>query len=355
MGRVVVCVGTRPDFIKMAPVILKLKERGVEYRVLHTGQHYSPGLADVYKELPIRDPDFHLEGLEGFKTHAGQTTLIMRWAERYFMREKPRVVLVQGDTNHSLACGIAARKLGIRLGHVEAGLRCYDWRVPEEHNRRMLDHISELLYAPTVQSVVNLGSEDVPGEIILTGNTVMDSLRMVLDEVRTQPAPVKGAYAILTAHREENVDDPGNLREIIKITERIHQGFGMPILFPAHPRTEDRLKRAKLGFESYVNVLPPLPYVKFLSALLNAHLVLTDSGGVQEEACALQVPCVVIRESTERVESVRVGASIVAGLNPTRVYKAAKEMISRPKEWTNPYDPFNDADAAERIVDTLIA
>ena len=355
MTSIVVCVGTRPDFIKMAPVILKLEEKGVDYRILHTGQHYSPDLADVYKELPLRDPDVHFKGLENCKTHAEKTAFIMTEAERYFMKERPEIVLVQGDTDHSLACGIASRKLGIHLGHVESGLRCRDWRVPEEHNRRMLDHISEILFAPTLQSVVNLSSENVPGDIILTGNTVMDSLRMVLDRVHAQPLPFEYPYMLLTAHREENVDHLESLKRIIKVTERIHRGFNMPILFPAHPRTVDRLKRVKLGFRNYVKVVPPMPYIKFLSALLHSSLVLTDSGGVQEEACALQVPCVVLRESTERVESVTVGASLVTGLNSKLVYKAAREMISRPREWANPYDPYNDCNAADRIVVNLMS
>lgn len=349
-GRVVVCVGTRPSFIKMAPIILKLEERGADYRILHTGQHYSPGLADIYKELRLRDPDYHISDLEECKTHAEQTARIMTGAEKCFLEEKPETVLVCGDANFNFACGVSARKLRIALGHVESGLRCYDWRVPEEHNRRMLDHISDYLFAPTFQSVLNLAHELVSGLIVHTGNTAMDTLSRVMDSVIAKPPPSDEPYILLTVHREENVDDVKNLRKLKKIVSRVRR-LKRPIIFPAHPRTVDRLKKADLSLG--VKKVAPMPYITFLSTLLNASLVLTDSGGVQEEACALQVPCVVLRDSTERVESVGVGASIVAGLNARAVGKAVGVMLSRARTWPNPYDPFEDCNAAERIINSL--
>lgn len=351
-GRVVVCVGTRPSFVKMAPIILKLEERGADYRILHTGQHYSPSLADIYKELKLRKPDYHIPDIEECKTHAEQTARIMTEAEKCFIEEKPEIVLVCGDANFNFACGLAARKLRLALGHVESGLRCYDWRVPEEHNRRMLDHISDYLFAPTFQSVINLARELAPGIIIQTGNTSMDTLSRVMDLITAQLPRSNEPYVLMTVHREENVDDVKNLRNLKKVVARVKSTLKMPIIFPAHPRTVDRLKKAKINLK--VEMVPPMPYVQFLSTLLNSSLVLTDSGGVQEEACALQVPCVVLRDSTERVESVAVGASIVAGLNARAVGKAAKEMMLRPRTWPNPYDMFEDANAAGRIVDTIL-
>lgn len=355
-GRVVVCVGTRPSFIKMAPVILKLEERGVDYRILHTGQHYSPGLADVYKELPIRDPDYHIPGLDRCETHGKQTALIMERVERIFLKEKPQIVMVCADANFNFACGVAARKLRILLGHVESGLRSGDWRTPEEHNRRMLDHISDFLFAPTFQSCLNLARELCNGFIIPTGNTVVDSMNMVWHQVVKEKPPLEGKYILMTAHREENVDDLRILSKLIESARRVKNTLKIPIIFPAHPRTLNRLERARWTpkISNQVKLVEPMPYIKFLATLSHASLVLTDSGGVQEEACTLQVPCVVLREKTDRPESVAVGAAMVAGTQPRKVVKAVREMISRPREWPNPYDPFGDQNAAERIVNSIM-
>jgi len=358
----VVCVGTRPDFIKMAPVIFKLEEKGIDFRILHTGQHYSPDLADIYKEVKIRDPDFHITGVEDCKTHATKTAKIMVEAESYFLEERPCFVLVQGDTDHSLACGLAARKLKISLGHVEAGLRSGDWKTPEEHNRRMLDHISELLFAPTLRSVENLTRESVPGLIVTTGNTVVDSLKMVLpkpvtgitDAMLDEEPEISQPYILLTLHREENVDDVDVLKDIIEGLKNVRHALGIPILYPAHPRTVDRLHKFNLLEEmaSHVKIRPPMPYMEFLSAIMNAQLVLTDSGGVQEEACTLRVPAVVLRESTDRAESLVVGAAML-GWNSESMLEAAEMMIKSSRKWPNPFDPFGDANAAGRIVASL--
>ncbi len=376
---IVVCVGTRPDFIKMAPVIFKLEEAGIDYRILHTGQHYSPDLAYIYKELQLRDPDFHITGVEDCKTHATKTAKIMVEAERYFLEEKPCLVLVQGDTDHSLACWLAARKLKISLGHVEAGLRSGDWRTPEEHNRRILDHISELLFTPTTRSIENLARENAPGLIIPTGNTVVDSLHMVHERVLvaarlhatsistfvyTRSTEIRSAsgmltgfvidpkkYVLLTLHREENVDDVNVLKDIVEGLKKIRNKLGIPIIYPAHPRTIDRLEKFNLLEEmrNYVEVLPPLPYIDFLAAVMNAQLVLTDSGGVQEEACILQVPAVILRESTDRAESLMVGAAMM-GYGSEEMLEAAEMMMKSSREWSN---PFGDGNAAGRIVDSL--
>ncbi len=362
MTRLVVCVGTRPDFIKMAPVIFKLEEAGIDFRILHTGQHYSPDLADIYKELKLRDPDFHITGIESCKTHATKTAKIMVEAEEYLLEEKPRLVLVQGDTDHSLACGLAARKLRIPLGHVEAGLRSGDWKTPEEHNRRMLDHISELLFAPTLRSVENLTRENVPGIVITTGNTVVDSLKMVYVKLKP-PAnlPLRSSwkfsvpdYILLTLHREENVDDVDVLTDIILGLKNVRHALGIPIIYPAHPRTMDRLRKFNLleVMKSQVEILSPLPYLEFLSTVMNAQLILTDSGGVQEEACTLHVPAVILRESTDRAESLVVGAAMM-GYGSEAMLEAAEMMIKSSREWPNPFDPFGDANAAGRIVGAL--
>jgi len=354
-NKVVVCVGTRPSFVKMAPVIFKLAEVDADYKVLHTGQHYSPDLADIYNEVGLDEADHWISGLNELTTHGEQIARIMVEAEKYFIEEKPALVLVCGDANFNFACGVAARKLRLALGHVESGLRSGDMRTPEEHNRRMLDHISDYLFAPTFGTVLNLAREFVPGMIVQTGNTVVDSLNMVYsDVVRTEP-PSNVKYALLTLHREENVDDVAVLKNIIKGLKKVKDALGIPILYPAHPRTIDRLKKFNLTkkMNQQVKILPPMPYVKFLAAIMNAQLVLTDSGGVQEEACTLQVPSVILRNATERPESILVRASMLAGTEPKNILKATKAMIDSPRDWINPFDPYGDQNAAERIVNAL--
>lgn len=351
---IVVCVGTRPDFIKMAPVVRRLEEAGAPFKILHTGQHYSPELAGIYGELNLRPPDHQILGVERFDTHAKKTGYIMEKAEEYLKSERPDVVLVQGDTDHSLACAIAARKLRLGIGHVESGLRSGDWRMPEEHNRRMIDHISDCLFAPTVQSLANLFGEHVSGIVILTGNTVIDALETFKSQIMREKPILDRDYALMTAHREENVDDPQILKDLIRGAELIHSALKLPVLFPVHPRTRSRIEGARISSKSGVKLIPPLPYFRFLSALMQSSIVLTDSGGVQEEACALQVPCVVLRDYTDRPESVSVGAAFVAGTKPKKILKAAQRMMGSPRSWPNPFDPYGDRNASGRIVEFLI-
>lgn len=351
--RIIVCVGTRPDFIKMAPLIMKLEDKKADYHILHTGQHHIPELADIYGELGLRTPDTQICDVDKFTTHAGKTGYIMQKAESCFLSERADLVLVQGDTDHALACGLAARKLRMRIGHVESGLRSGDWRMPEEHNRRIVDHISEHLFAPTVQSVRNLAEEHVTGEIVLTGNTVVDALSLFLPMAKGK-VPEK-PYAILTAHREENVDDKETLSNILRGSNLVYKSLGLPVVFPVHPRTRRMMDRFRLNKGPGVEVTCPMTYLKFLSYLSGASLVLTDSGGVIEEACTLRIPCVVLRRRTDRPESVSVGASIVSDLSPEYILKASRAMIDSPRNWPNPYDPFGDRSSTERILSYLIA
>ena len=303
-----------------------------------------------------REPDHWISGLKDLTTHAEQTARIMVEAEKYFLEETPEIVLVCGDANFNFACGVAARKLRLTLGHVESGLRSYDMRTPEEHNRRMLDHISDFLFAPTNHSVETLERENVPGTVIFTGNTVVDSLKIALDKLSRDKThrTLRKNYILLTMHREENVDDINALRRIIEGLRKISDAMGIPIFYPAHPRTINRLKEFGLmeKMNKIVNVCPSLPYLDFIDGIKNAQLVLTDSGGVQEEACSLQVPAVILRKSTERPESLRVGASMLA-TEPDAILEAAKMMMVSPRLWANPFDPFMDGNAAGRIVDAL--
>lgn len=349
-GRVCVCVGTRPSFIKMAPIIKELERRSFDYKILHSGQHYSPEL-NIYDGLNLPEPDHYIEGLRKCKLHGKQTAVILREAEKYFLEVKPEVVLVCADANFNFACGLAARKLRLTLGHVESGLRSYDWRTPEEHNRRMLDHISDVLFAPTKHAMDNLMIENVQGNSFLTGNTIVEALSQYLPKQQRTKEII-----LVTLHREENVDDPKVLKDLIVAVKRIADEFDTMVVFPLHLRTINRLKEYSLSeqFRNHplISGLRPKPYIEFLELLLRSRFVLTDSGGVQEEACILGVPCVVLRENTDRPESVSVGAAKVVGTNPDKILLAAKELDGR-SGWKNPFDPYGDGKIARRIMDCL--
>jgi len=336
----------------MAPIITQLEQQKIPYKILHTGQHYTPDLAGIYKELGIRDPDWHLEGMDKLTTHGTKTAHILSASEALFQAINPRLVLVHGDTDHALACALAARKLHIEIGHVEAGLRSRDWRQPEEHNRVMIDHISEYLFAPTLQSVMHLAEEHVGGAVYLTGNTICDVIPRFLPLNKLSPLK---PYILLTVHREENIEDPKVLRKIVEAIWVLKEELGMRIIFPIHPHTRAKLTEKEWlpGLEKDVALVPPMGYSDFLKTLSNAKIVLTDSGGVQEEACILHVPCVVLREYTDRPEAIQVGAAMVAGTNPDRILECAKVMIEAPTNWINAFNPYDDANCSGRIASIL--
>jgi len=353
-----VVLGTRPGIVKQAPVIRALQSAGVDFLVIHTGQHYSYDMdAQFFEDLGLPAPQYRLGSVRRYKTHAGQTAAMLKGVEDALLIEKPRVVLVGGDANTNLAGALAARKLQLVVGHVEAGLRSHDWRMPEEHNRVMIDHISDLLFPPTETARENLELERVRGKILVTGNTVVDALRQNLEVARERSnvldrlglAPRE--YAVLTVHREENVDNRENLQTLVRtleaLTERLHP---KPVVFPVHPRTVRRFRQ--FGHDRLVarlaglKVIPPLGYLDFLLLQASSSLMLTDSGGVQEEACILGVPCVTLRTTTERPETVTVGANAVAGLEPAAVIAAVDQMLGAPPGWKN---PFGDGKAGTRI------
>lgn len=353
-----VVLGTRPGIVKQAPVIRGLQNAGVDFFVIHTGQHYSYDMdAQFFDELGLPAPQYRLASVRRFKTHAGQTAAMLKGVEAALLIEKPRVVLVGGDANTNLAGALAARKLQLVVGHVEAGLRSYDWRMPEEHNRVMIDHISDLLFPPTETARANLEREQVRGKILVTGNTVVDALQQNLEVARQQSRVLERLdvapheFAVLTVHREENVDNRENMQTLVQtiqaLAERLHPN---PMVFPVHPRTVRRFRQ--FGLDRVVAKLPglkmvsPLGYLDFLLLEASSSLVLTDSGGVQEEACILGVPCVTLRTSTERPETVSVGANAVAGLEPAEVIAAVDRMLSGPRGWEN---PFGDGKAGSRI------
>jgi UDP-N-acetylglucosamine 2-epimerase (non-hydrolysing) len=356
-----VVIGTRPGIVMLSPVIRELTAKRVPFFVLHTGQHYSYEMDQLFlDELQLPPPKHKLQGIPRGGLHGAQTAEMLKGAEQVFQMERPSLVLVGGDANTNLAAALAARKLHIPVMHVEAGERSYDWRMPEEHNRVIIDHISELLVATNEKGRRQLRSEGVRGRVIVAGNPIVDATFQNLAIARTiQPAPAldefQGApYGVMTIHREESVDPEGALSRLLRGAERAGRALGLPLIFPVHPRTRNRL--AALGElealldNDTIRIVPPLGYLQFLGLLSNAALALTDSGGVQQESCLLRVPCVTLRASTEWVETVRIGANRLAGTDPEAIERAAIAMIAVSREWEN---PFVDGNAAARIADAV--
>jgi len=335
----------------MSPVIRYCEKSGIPYNILHTGQHYSYEMDQIFfEELELPPPDFNLDigsGLQG-----EQTGKMLIGIESFLTEKSPEIVLVQGDTNTVLAGALAASKVDIPVGHVEAGLRSYDREMPEEINRVLADHISTHLYAPTESSRKNLEAEGITSGVFVTGNTVVDALHQNIEISRNKRDPLeqrgldRGGYFLVTTHRKENVDDTNRLKGVLRALERIALEFEMPVIFPTHPRTRKMMKNFNLDVEG-INIIEPVGYLDFLQLEENARLILTDSGGVQEEACVLGVPCVTLRENTERPETLEMRSNTLAGTNPNRILNAVMRMDLIGRNWINPY---GDGKAGERIV-----
>lgn len=349
---IAIILGTRPEIIKMSPIIRACEALGEDYFTLHTGQHYSYEMDRAFfEDLELPEPKYNLD--VGSGTHAEQTGKIMTGIEKLLLKEKPRIVLVQGDTNTVLAGALAASKLHIKVGHVEAGLRSYDRRMPEEINRIVADHISDVLFPPTETAKKNLIEEGIPAEkIFVTGNTVVDAVEQNLaiarkkDDLLQRLGLTSKGFFLVTAHRAEDVDTRHRLEGILQGLEAIRNEFSLPIIFPMHPRTAKIAQAFDLSLDG-ICVTEPLGYLDFLQLEANARLVLTDSGGLQEESCILGVPCVTLRDNTERPETVEVGANVLAGAEPEVMLSCAREMLAQETSWTN---PFGDGKAGERII-----
>jgi UDP-N-acetylglucosamine 2-epimerase (non-hydrolysing) len=348
--KVAIVLGTRPEIIKMSPIIRGLEEGGMEYFILHTGQHYSYNLDQIFfEQLKLPQPKYNLR--VGSGTHAEETGKMMIGIERVLLDEKPDIVLVEGDTNTVLAGALASVKVGVTLGHVEAGLRSFDRSMPEEINRIVADHVSDLLFAPTEVAKRNLLREGIPEEKIhVTGNTIVDAVYQNLQLAEAVNIPfADDDYFLVTVHRQENTDNPMRLRNIIEGLRLVKEYFNMPIICPIHPRTLKRIKEYDVDVEG-LNLIEPLDYLSFLKLESKAKLIFTDSGGVQEEACILRVPCVTLRYNTERPETLEVGANVLAGTEPKEILEKAKLMIDAKRDWEN---PFGDGKAANRIINII--
>lgn len=354
---VTVVVGTRPEIVKMAPVYFALKAARLGPRLVHSGQHYDYQMSKVFfKELGLPQPDAFL-GV-GSSSPGEQTGKAIIEFEKEFVAQRPDCVLVEGDTNTVLAAALAAAKRHFKVGHVEAGLRSYDLRMPEEHNRRLTDHISDFLFAPTEESVKILRGEKVWGRVYRTGNTVIDAtvqyLPRALKRSKILDRVPWDEFALATLHRAENVDNPETLENMA----RILTDCPVPVVLPLHPRTNLRLREYDLkdSVENSGNVLllPPVGYYDMLVLMKKAHFIMTDSGGIQEEACSpvLKKRVLVMRLSTERPEAVKAGYCKVVGTDPEKVLAEAKRFVKRPRFAPGPC-PYGRGDASQKIVSAL--
>jgi UDP-N-acetylglucosamine 2-epimerase (non-hydrolysing) len=361
MLKIINVVGARPNFMKVAPIVQAMKRREREFTPLlvHTGQHYDADMSDAFFcDLDLPAPDIHL-GV-GSAPREQQLAAVAERFEPVIAREQPDWVIVVGDVNSTLACARAANKLGVRVAHVEAGLRSYDSSMPEESNRVETDRIADLLFTPSADAGDNLRAESIPPERIrLVGNVMIDSLYQHLERSRQSPIRdqlglTEKSYAVLTLHRPANVDDPVVFGRILAALETITDK--LPVVFPVHPRTRKTI--ASLGLSERIakmkglRLIEPLGYLDFLGLYSNARLVLTDSGGIQEETTQLGIPCLTLRENTERPITVTMGTNKIVGTDTARIIAAASAALAETRR--EPVSiPLWDGHTAERILAAL--
>ncbi len=350
-----IILGTRPEIIKCSPIIRELERRHLEYFVLHTGQHYSYNMDKVFfEQLNLPDAKYNLDVGSGL--HGKQTGKMLVGIEDILFKELPDVVLVQGDTNTVLAGALAAAKLGIKVGHIEAGLRSYDHNMPEEINRVLADHCSDFLFAPTETSKQILLKEGLDAsKVFQVGNTVVDAAYQNLKIAQTktdifnQLGIEPKRFLLATSHRQENVDNKSRFAQIILGLQKVQKEFNLPLIYPIHPRAKKQMESFNLSSEG-LTLVEPMDYLAFLQLESKSKLALTDSGGVQEETCILGTPCVTLRDNTERPETLAVESNVLAGADAERILAAAKVMGAKVGGWCN---PFGDGKASERIVKVL--
>lgn len=354
-----IVASTRPELIKLSPVMREFDGRGVEYIFATTGQHYDRLLFKTFiDELELKEPDYDIK--VGSGSQAYQTSLAMIELEKIMEKEKPSVVIAEGDTNSVLSTALAAVKLHMPFAHVEAGLRSFDRKMPEEINRIVADHCSEVLFAPTEKAALNLINEGIPPKKIhIVGNTIVDATLQNLAIARRKSRILEKfprEYLILTLHRAENVDRYKTLKGIVDALTKIKEN----IIFPVHPRTEKMLQKFKLlGKLKKKNLLliPPLGYLDFILLISRAKAVLTDSGGIQEESVILNVPCITLRTTTERPETIEAGGNILAGVESSKILEKVnlvlndKEVYKKMKRAKN---PFGDGRTGKCIVKILL-
>ena len=351
---VVHVVGARPNYMKVAPLYAALERRGtVQQRLIHTGQHYDPSVRDVFfAELPLPQPHVQLE--VGSAGHGEQTARALSGLEREFVELCPDLVVVPGDVNSTLAGALAAAKLNIPVCHLESGLRSFDLSMPEEHNRKLTDHLSTLLLTHSLDAHANLEREGIAGgHVVFVGNTMIDTLLETIEAARAAEAWVDvgvaaGEYLLVTLHRPALVDSPILLGRVMEALERVARS--MPVVFPVHPRTRERFKAVGFSAGDRISLIDPQPYRTFLSLEAGARAVLTDSGGVQEETTALGVPCFTLRDNTERPVTVTDGTNVVLGLDPGAIGEIPRRLASFRSRGL---PPLWDGYAGERAADAI--
>jgi len=360
MVKILNVVGARPNFMKMAPIIAAINRRSneVSQTLVHTGQHYDKAMSAVFfGDLGMPEPDINLGARSG--THTQQMARIMPAFEEVVIAQQPDWVVVVGDVNSTIACALVANKLNVRVAHVEAGLRSFDRAMPEEINRLLTDQIADLLLTPSKDADANLLREGIPAErIVRVGNVMIDTLfqqigrardSAILNELELRPRE----FAALTLHRPSNVDNPEVLSRICSALGEVARE--LPVVFPAHPRTQARMREFGISAPAGVRITAPLGYLDFLRLWSDARLVLTDSGGLQEETTALGVPCLTLRENTERPITIEQGSNRLVGSDPARIVGAAREIMSNGVSYAGRAPELWDGHSADRIVEALIA
>ncbi|MCB0322938.1 MAG: UDP-N-acetylglucosamine 2-epimerase (non-hydrolyzing) [Bdellovibrionales bacterium] len=361
--RVAVIAGARPNFMKIAPLMRAMERRAVPSVLVHTGQHYDREMSDIFfDELDIPRPDVSLE--IGSNSHGRQTGAIMAAFEDFADRERPSWVVVVGDVNSTIACALVAAKMGIKVCHVEAGLRSHDWSMPEEINRVLTDRLSDLLLTHSPGAEENLLREGIAADrIVYVGNVMIDTLFHLLPRAKSSPILSRldvspHCYALCTVHRPSNVDTPESLANIVQIIEAASSN--LTVVFPIHPRTRGRLAHfgmlSRLEENDQVRMTDPLGYIDCLALSSQSRVVLTDSGGLQEETTALGVPCLTLRENTERPVTVSHGSNQIVGTELGRVVAALEQVLQCPQQnrTASRRPEFWDGKAAERSVDALL-
>jgi len=355
---IAVILGTRPEIIKTAPLVKEAQRRGEAIVIIHTGQHYDEKLdALFFEELKLPAPTINLH--VGSQPPALQIAAMIQGLSDAFQKLQPTVVIVQGDTNSVLAGALTAHKMGIKLAHLEAGLRSDDWEMPEEANRVLADALSDILFCPTEVQSQRLAQENISQGVYVVGNPIVDAVQMFRQEAakNSLPEDIKGDYALLTMHRPSNVDDAERLEALMTALDTLGSKLNLKIIFPVHPRTMAKLKETGLARRyadgSNFKLLSPIGYLPMLNLMDRASIILTDSGGIQEEANILQVPCVTLRANTERPETIEAGGNVLyGGTDPEALHQIVKKMMAKPRDWPC---PFGDGRTSERALDILTA
>lgn len=354
--RIAFVLGTRPEIVKLAPLVRACEHASIEHAVIHTGQHYSDQLDSVFfDDLELSPPEHNLE--VGSGPHAAQTGEMLLGLGEVIDEVDPEAVLVQGDTNSALAGGIVASKRDVELGHVEAGLRSFDRSMPEELNRVLIDHAADRLFAPTPESAQHLRDEAIPEDRIdVTGNTIVDAVEQNAELAASKSDVLEkydltaGEFALLTAHRPGNVDDRDRFAGLLEGVAEYADVTNVDVIYPIHPRSEEQLAEYELPVPAEIRCIEPLNFLDFLRLESTATVVFTDSGGVQEETCILGTPCVTIRENTERPETLSVGSNVLAAPTPDSIVGSAFDVKGGPNHWE---PPFGDGNAADLILEAL--